>query len=118
MSATPEPPVGPAAGPGPEPAPDANPDRPKPRLRRADREQLLPPMPLDGADDPDGGPVKKGGKKSVELFNLKDDPYEKTNLADSNPEKVKELEAALAGFARQAVAPKAKPRPRDFVPPR
>src|SRR5437763_12847436 len=53
MSATPEPPVGPADGPGPEPAPDANPDRPTPRLRRADRQQLLPPIPLDGLLDDD-----------------------------------------------------------------
>src|SRR4051812_7322412 len=53
MSATPEPPVGPADGPGPEPAPDAKSDRPKPRLRRADRGQLLPPMPLDGLLDDD-----------------------------------------------------------------
>src|SRR5436305_4614996 len=53
MSATSEPPVGPADGPCPEPAPDANPDRPKPRLRRADRGQLLPPMPLDGLLDDD-----------------------------------------------------------------
>ena len=53
MSATPEPPVGPADGPCPEPAPDATPDRPKPRLRRADREQLLPPMPPDGLRDDD-----------------------------------------------------------------
>src|SRR4051794_33557260 len=28
----------------------------------------------NGTDDPDGAPVKKAGKKSVELFNLKDDP--------------------------------------------
>jgi hypothetical protein len=71
-----------------------------------------------GADDPDGGPAQAGGKKKVELFNLKDDPYEKTKLAAKNPEKAKELQAALAGFAKQAVPPKAKPNPNYFVSPR
>jgi arylsulfatase A-like enzyme len=72
-----------------------------------------------GADDPDGGPVpKKAGKGGVELFDLKVDPFEKTNLADKHPEKVKELRAKLDAFAKQAVAPKAKPRPADFVVPK
>ncbi|HEY7309826.1 MAG TPA: arylsulfatase [Gemmataceae bacterium] len=71
-----------------------------------------------GADDPDGGPAKPDAKGPVELFNLKDDPYEKTNLTDKNPEKVKELKTTLAGYARQAVRPKAKPRPKDFVAPK
>ena len=73
----------------------------------------------NGADDPDGGePKKKDGKASLELFNLKDDPYEKTNLADKNSEKVKELKATLAGFAKEAAAPKNKPKPNDFVSPK
>jgi hypothetical protein len=71
-----------------------------------------------GAADPDGGRAQAGGKKSVELFNLKDDPYENTKLAAKNPEKAKGLPAALAGFAKQAVPPKAKPKPNDFVSPR
>jgi arylsulfatase A-like enzyme len=71
-----------------------------------------------GTDDGSGRPAKKRRKESVELFNLKDDPGEKTNLAASNPEKVKELKATLATFARQAVAPKARPKPRGFVAPR
>jgi arylsulfatase A-like enzyme len=71
-----------------------------------------------GTDDPDGALVKKDGKESVELFNLKDDPFEKANLADKIPEKVKELKSTLAGFARQAVPPKARPKPRDFVSPK
>jgi arylsulfatase A-like enzyme len=71
-----------------------------------------------GTDDPDGGPAKKDGKESVELFNLNDDPYEKANLADKNPEKVKELRATLAAFARQAVPPKNRPKPADFVSPK
>lgn len=73
---------------------------------------------ITGADDPDGNPPKKENKNSVELFNLKDDPYEKTNLADKQPDKVKELRASLAAFAKQAVPPKAKPKPADFVTPK
>lgn len=72
----------------------------------------------NGNDDPDGGPTKNPNKNSVELFNLKDDPYEKTNLAEKNPGKVKELQATLAGFAKQAAAPKTKPKPSDFVTPK
>ncbi|HUR54390.1 MAG TPA: arylsulfatase [Gemmataceae bacterium] len=72
----------------------------------------------DGPDDPDGGVPKKDGKRSVELFNLKDDPYEKTNVADANAAKVKELRESLAAFAKQAAPPKAKPKPKDFVTPK
>jgi arylsulfatase A-like enzyme len=74
----------------------------------------------NGPDDPDGTPPKKkkDEKASVELFNLKDDPYEKTNLAEKNPEKVKQLRDVLAGFAKEAVQPKAKPKPADFVSPK
>jgi arylsulfatase A-like enzyme len=72
-----------------------------------------------GADDPDGGPVpQKAGKGGVELFDLKADPFEKTNLADKHPERVKELRAKLDALAKQAVPPKAKPRPADFVVPK
>ena len=35
----------------------------------------------------------------VELFNLAQDPYEKTNLADQNPEKVKELQKRVDELA-------------------
>lgn len=71
-----------------------------------------------GREDPDGAPAKADGTKSVELFNLKDDPYEKTNLAAKEPTKLKELQDRLAEFARQAVPPKARPKPRDFVVPK
>ena len=80
------------------------------------------------SDDGDAAPAsdtpkKKGGKKkqaasAVELFNLADDLGEKTNLAETNPEKVKELRARYEAFAREAVAPKGKPRPADFVVPK
>jgi arylsulfatase A-like enzyme len=71
-----------------------------------------------GEDDPDGEAAKKDEKESVELFDLKADPYEKTNLAAKHPEKVKELRAVLAGYAKQAVAPRAKPKPKGFVTPK
>src|SRR5207244_13124189 len=47
-------------------------------------------------DDPDGKPAPKKGKKAaplVELFNLANDPSEKTNLAEREPERVRELRA-------------------------
>ena len=77
----------------------------------------------NGADDPDGNPApkkkkQKDDKPSVELFNLKDDPYEKTNLAAQNTEKVEELKKVLAGFAKEAVPPKARPKAPDFVTPK
>jgi arylsulfatase A-like enzyme len=42
---------------------------------------------------------------TVELFDLSKDPYEKTNLADQNPEKVKELQAWIIDLAKQAPQP-------------
>jgi arylsulfatase A-like enzyme len=68
----------------------------------------------DNLDDPNAGAI---GKESVELFNLKDDPYERTNLAALEPRKVEELRQKLAAFAAQAVPPKARPRPKGFVAP-
>jgi arylsulfatase A-like enzyme len=70
-----------------------------------------------GEDDPDGGAAKPA-KEVVELFDLKADPYEKANLAEKHPDKVKELKATLAGYAKQAVPPKAKPKPADFKVPK
>jgi arylsulfatase A-like enzyme len=70
-----------------------------------------------GKDDPDD-PVARKGKEQVELINLKDDPYEKTNLAGQYPERVKELRAKLDEYAKQAVPPKARPKPKDFVSPK
>ena len=41
----------------------------------------------------------------VELFNLAQDPSEKTNLADKNPQKVAELQQRIEALAREAVQP-------------
>lgn len=73
---------------------------------------------LNGTDDLNGGPPKNAGKESVELFNLKDDPYEKTNLADKETAKANELKNLLAAFAKQAVPPKAAPKAKGFVVPK
>ncbi|HET6406557.1 MAG TPA: arylsulfatase [Chthoniobacteraceae bacterium] len=54
----------------------------------------------------------------VELFNLIKDPSEKTNLALSQPEKVKELRAHYDVYAREAVPPKTRPRPAGFKVPK
>jgi arylsulfatase A-like enzyme len=70
------------------------------------------------AEDPDQPQPKKNGKESTELFNLKTDPYETTNLAEKEVGKVKELKAILANFAKQAIPPKAKPKAPGFVTPK
>jgi arylsulfatase A-like enzyme len=54
---------------------------------------------------------------SLELYNLADDPYEKENVADANPEKVTELRKGLAQLASEAAPPKAKPMPKNFKAP-
>ncbi len=41
----------------------------------------------------------------VELFDLSNDPSESTNLADQNPDKVKELQAWVIDLAKQAAPP-------------
>lgn len=61
---------------------------------------------------------KKSAEESVELFNLAQDPYEKTNLAATQPAKVAELRARYATFAAQAVAPKVQPRDPAFQVPK
>jgi len=78
-----------------------------------------------GDDDGDGAAEPKGGKKKkaaagelVELFNIVEDPYEKTNLAEKHPEKTKDLLAKLADFAKQAAPPKSAPKATDFQTPK
>ncbi len=71
-----------------------------------------------GEEDPDDAQNGKAGPETVELFNLADDPYEKKNIADKNPQKVEELSKTLAAYAAEAVPPKSKPKPRGFETPR
>jgi arylsulfatase A-like enzyme len=42
---------------------------------------------------------------SVELFNLAQDPSEKTNLADQNQQKVAELQQRIESLARETTPP-------------
>jgi arylsulfatase A-like enzyme len=71
-------------------------------------------------ENPDGEPDDTGQRAAerVELFNLAKDPSEKTNLAAAEPDRVRELRARLADYARQAVAPKAAPKAKDFQAPK
>ncbi|ESY89835.1 arylsulfatase [Mesorhizobium sp. LNHC209A00] len=64
--------------------------------------------------EPYRGAVRKGNWKLVwlvtlpsnlELFDLAKDPSEATNLAEKNPEKVKELQARIEALAKEAVPP-------------
>lgn len=57
-------------------------------------------------------------RDAVELFNLAQDPYEKTNLAEKHPAKVTELRARYDALAREAVPPKARPAAAGFKAPR
>ncbi len=78
----------------------------------------------EGEGTPKAG--KKNGKKAangaadttrIELFDLKNDPYEKTNLAEKNPEKVRELRARIDAYAKAAVPTKQAPAPAGFKSP-
>lgn len=55
--------------------------------------------------------------ETVELFNLADDPSEKTNLAEQRPEKVRQLRERYDVLARQAAPPKSAPRANGFKSP-
>jgi arylsulfatase A-like enzyme len=76
---------------------------------------------FDGEDDAplpaDEKSSAVGGSGGVELFNLAEDPSEKSNLAAMRPDKVKELRARYDTFSRQQVAPKPAPRAKTFKTP-
>jgi arylsulfatase A-like enzyme len=62
-------------------------------------------------------PERDKSAEVVELFDLSKDPYEKTNLAAQQPDKVKELRSRYDSYARQAVAPKVAPAAKGFKSP-
>ncbi|MES2569957.1 MAG: arylsulfatase [Verrucomicrobiota bacterium] len=67
-----------------------------------------------GADDTDTtAPTRK-----EELFDLSIDLSEKQNLATRHPEKVRDLRARYEVYARQAVAPRTRPKPPGFRSPK
>jgi arylsulfatase A-like enzyme len=73
------------------------------------------------ATQPKAAKKKKGGGASgdlIELFNIAADPYEKSNLAEKHPDKVKDLLGKLANYAQQAVPPKSAPKAADFQVPK
>lgn len=71
----------------------------------------------DEANAGAGKPGKKQSRETVELFNLADDPNERTNVAERNGEKVAELRRRYDALAREAVPPKQAPPPKGFRTP-
>jgi arylsulfatase A-like enzyme len=61
---------------------------------------------------------RKAAETRVELYNLRDDPYEQTNLADSEPDKVSELRRELERLGAEATPPKSGPQPKSFKAPK
>lgn len=80
----------------------------------------------EGADDAPGEKANKkkasandkSATEKVELFDLSKDASEEKNLAEAQPEKVKELRTLLAKYAAEAVPPKSAPKPADFKTPK
>ena len=66
--------------------------------------------------------AKKGSKEPgaaprIELFNVKADPYEKTNLADKEPARVKEMQARLDVYTKATVPTKQAGQPANYKAP-
>ncbi len=84
------------------------------------REHNDGPDPLTGrvvgGFDPENKEAVSGDV--IELFNLAQDPYEKSSLAEHEPRKVKELRARYDALARQAVRPKVAPPAPGFRSPK
>jgi arylsulfatase A-like enzyme len=87
-------------------------------IRAGDWKLVLSGGYNDEVSDIESGRQKASANETVELFNLADDPSEKTNLADKYPAKVTELRALYATLAAQAVLPKIRPRSPDFKAPK
>lgn len=76
-------------------------------------------------DDPSAAPRAAGAKKkrpgprasTVELFHLADDPAEQRNLASMRQDLVRELQARLDKYARDAVPPRNAPPAPGFQAP-
>jgi arylsulfatase A-like enzyme len=63
---------------------------------------------------------EKVGQNVFELFNLAEDPYEKNDLSEKNPQKLDRLKRRLEFYAGQAVKPNVPPNrmPKDFKVPK
>jgi arylsulfatase A-like enzyme len=81
-------------------------------LRVGDWKLVVNAGVADTADDEEGPAQGTRNRRAandpdrVELFNLADDPNEKSDLSTKQPEKVKELRQRYDVLAKQAVAPK------------
>jgi arylsulfatase A-like enzyme len=78
---------------------------------------------LEHAGAPASSPREKQATRNaadgtVELFNLAEDPYERNNLAEGNPEMVRQLRARLETYRAAAVPPKAENQPANHKAPR
>ncbi len=60
--------------------------------------------------------TKKAEVETFELFNLAKDPFEKTDLSESMPEKLAEMKTVLAKFEQESAPPNIPPNrmPADF----
>lgn len=54
----------------------------------------------------------------VELFNIPNDPYEKVNLAEKEPDRVRALRQQLESLASQSIPPGVTPRPEGYKAPK
>ena len=68
--------------------------------------------------NPRGNNAPNRSNQKAELFNIAQDPNEKTDLAEMLPDKVKELRARLDYYAKQAVPPKSAPVSAGFKSPK
>jgi arylsulfatase A-like enzyme len=71
-----------------------------------------------GVSDSDDTETAPSAKKSVELYNLANDPYEKTNLASTETDRTKSMRTKLDQYAAEAIAAKAKPKGKSFITPK
>lgn len=69
------------------------------------------------AEDEEETEEKPAARQRVELFNLAADRSEKTDVSAANPEKVKQLRERYETLAKQAAAPKSKPKAAGFKSP-
>jgi arylsulfatase A-like enzyme len=70
-----------------------------------------------GATDGEDGPTKARNKRA-ELFNLRDDPSEKNDLASQRPAELKRLRDRYDAIAREAVPPLSRAKAAGFVSPK
>jgi arylsulfatase A-like enzyme len=71
-------------------------------------------------DEDEDAPARRGraARKTIELFHIADDPFEKHDLAASNPQKVAELQSRFDAIASQAVPPRSALKAAGFKSPR